>query len=71
MHRESEAGGNRGCDYKRVRLIPQGLPLAVSSQDTQVGDLVGGFVQPGGACLFEAGLQHMAMPALDHTRADG
>jgi putative transposase len=23
-----------GCDYKRVSLIPQGLPLAVGSQDT-------------------------------------
>ena len=59
-----------GVIRERVRLIPQGLPLAVGSEDSQVSDLVGMVVQPGGACLLEARLQPMVMPAFDVMNQD-
>ena len=50
--------------------MPQGEPLVIGSEDTQVGDLVGVVGQPGGARLFESGLEDMAVAAFDHPRAD-
>ena len=32
---------SEGCDWKWVRLIPQGLPFTVGSEDSQMSDLVG------------------------------
>ena len=52
--------GCGGCDQECVRLIPEGLPLAVGSEDSQVSDLAGMVVPPGAAGLLEAGLQQMA-----------
>lgn len=43
------------------------MPLLVSSEDPQVRDLVCVVVQPSGACLFESGVEHMTMSALDHA----
>jgi len=37
------------------------------SEDSQVRDLISVFDQPGYASLFEAGLRHMAVSALDHA----
>ncbi len=35
-----------------------------------MGDLIGILAQAGSASLFESGLEHAAMSALNHARAD-
>jgi hypothetical protein len=42
--------------------------LVIGAEHAQVGEGIGMFGQPGGAGLFEPGLEPMPMTALDHSR---
>ena len=54
----------------RVRLIPQRQPSVIGSEDPQVGDLVSMIREPSGAGLLETRMEHMAVSALNHARAN-
>ena len=43
----------------------------IGSENAEVGDLVGGVRQPGGACFFESGVEHVAVAGFYHARTDG
>ena len=66
----SALGVTEGCDYIRVRLIPERVPLIVGAENAQLSDLIGVGRQPGSTRFFEPGVEDMTMAGFDESRAD-